>query len=235
MLDMVGWMFVTMYLGSILALALRRARQAGALKGAVGVLLLWTAVEIGIGVKGSHLPVPFNLLMFAFTILLLAAIWLSAPAVRRVAAGTGFQSLIGMNAWRLGGFLFLLLYAADRLPFPFAPVAAVGDMITAVLAIGLLAKFRSGSAPNANLITAWNAFGILDLVVAVSLALLAVPGTPFQLFTQVPARSAFTELPWILVPAAIVPFLFFNHLAIFLRLRSEREQLPIWRADEART
>jgi hypothetical protein len=233
MLDMAGWMFVTMYLGSILMLVLRRARQTGALRNAVAVLLLWVLVEAGIGIEGSHLLAQSNLLMFAFTIVLLAAIWMSAPRLRHVAAGTGFQSLIGLNVWRLGGFLFLLLFAANRLPFPFAPVAAAGDMVAAVLAIGLLVNFRGGHSPTTRLIAAWNAFGMLDLVVSVGLALLAVPGTLFQLFSEVPSRSAFTELPWILVPAAIVPFLVFNHLAIFLKLRNEREGSPGWREGQA--
>jgi hypothetical protein len=115
-----------------------------------------------------------------------------------------------------------------------APVAAAGDMITAVVAIGVVALFRGGRAPTQGLITAWNGFGMLDLIVAVCLALLAVPGMPFQVFTDIPARSAFTELPWIAVPGAIVPFLFFNHLAIFLKLRAGRDRSPRWSGQEAR-
>jgi hypothetical protein len=227
-------MFVTSYTGSILMLVLRRAHETGMLRKVVLILLLWVAAELAIGVEGAGMVVPPNLLMFALTVVLLTGAWIFAPALRRAAAGTRLTSLISIHVWRLGGFLFLLLYLANRLPFPFAPVAAIGDMLAAAFAIGLLAALRRSRAPGRNLIAAWNGFGMLDLIVAVGLALLAVPGTPFQLFTQVPARSAFTELPWILVPAAIVPLLFFDHLAIFLNLRGEREGAPGWSGKEAR-
>jgi hypothetical protein len=71
----------------------------------------------------------------------------------------------------------------------------------------------------------WNIFGLLDLVAAVSLALLATPGTAFQLFTDVPRHSAFTQFPWIAVPVAIVPSIFFIHLAIHLKLRGSRHDI----------
>lgn len=234
MLDAIGWMFVASYTGSILMLVLRRAHETGTLRKVFLVLLLWLAAELAIGIEGAGMAVPSNLLMFALTVVLLTGAWIFSPALRRAAAGTPLNSLIGLHVWRLGGFLFLLLYLANRLPFPFAPVAAAGDMLAAVFAIGLLAALRRGRAPGRNLVAAWNSFGMLDLIVAVGLALLAVPGTPFQLFTQVPAHSAFTELPWILVPAAIVPLLFFDHLAIFLNLRGERKGTPGWSGREVR-
>lgn len=234
MFDAIGWIFVISYVGSIVMLVLRRAYELGTLRQMLLALLLWFAAELAIGLEGAGIAVPPNLLMFAFTVVLLTAAWVFSPALRRAAAGTRLSSLIGIHVWRLGGFLFLLLYAAKRLPFPFAPVAAVGDMLAAVIAIGLLIALRRGRAPSRYLIAAWNSFGTLDLIVAVGLALLAVPGTPFQLFMQVPARSAFTELPWILVPAAIVPLLFFDHLAIFLNLGGERKGAPGWSGKEAR-
>jgi hypothetical protein len=99
----------------------------------------------------------------------------------------------------------------------------------ALIAIWLLRGGNVGEAA----IRLWNAFGLLDLVVAVGLAVLSTPGAPFQLFTDVPARPALMSLPWILVPAAIVPALFIVHLAIWTKLAGTREPTaanPIQRA-----
>jgi hypothetical protein len=52
--------------------------------------------------------------------------------------------LVGVNAARLGGVFFLLLYADGRLSAPFAPSAAFGDMITGALAIPLAAVLAAG-------------------------------------------------------------------------------------------
>jgi hypothetical protein len=120
MLDVIGWMFVLSYLGSVLVLVLRRSRQVGAFGTTTVALLLWFAAELVIGIAGSRLAVRPNLLMFAVTVIALTTAWVFVPALRRAAAETRIQSLIGLNAWRLGGILFLLLYAADRLPFPFS-------------------------------------------------------------------------------------------------------------------
>lgn len=66
----------------------------------------------------------------------------------------------------------------------------------------------------------WNALGALDLVVAVSLGLLSAPGTPFRVFTEGPGTLAMTALPWIMVPAMLVPLYLLIHLTIAAKLRA---------------
>lgn len=227
MLDIFGSIFVTVYLGSILALALRRADDSRAFGAIVGFLLFWLTAEVAVAAAVERLSLPLqpNIAMFAVTMASLTAAWVFMPAFRRAASGTRLEPLLALNAWRLGGFFFLLLYAAGRLPSPFAQVAAIGDIITGAGAAVLTVAILRGSQPSPRTIGAWNMFGLLDLVAAVSLALLATPGALFQVFTDVPVQSAFTQLPWILVPAAIVPALFFVHLAIFRKLKTDRREL----------
>jgi hypothetical protein len=131
---------------------------------------------------------------------------------------------VALHAWRLGGFFFLLLQAAGRAAWPFAPVAAIGDMITGLLASCLAMGLARGRSWTSGVIAAWNAFGLLDLIVAITLALLSTPGAPFQVFTRVPARTAFASMPWMIVPVAIVPALIFLHLAIARKLHGDRSQ-----------
>jgi hypothetical protein len=224
MLDIAGQIFVAGYLGSILLVILRHAEQTRMTATVTILLLLWVAAEISVALSAPRIgiPLPVNILMFALTLMLFSAAWVHFPALRRAAATTQLGALIALHAWRLGGFFFLLLYAADRLPWPFAQVAAIGDIITGAVAAFLALALVGRRAVSAQAIGLWNAFGLLDLLLAVALAMLSTPGAPFQLFTDLPPQSAFASLPWMLVPAAIVPVLMFVHFAIALRLRGER-------------
>jgi hypothetical protein len=224
MLDLAGGFFLAVYLGSIIFVMLHRAAQTRSTGTIFALLVLWVAAEISVAlaVPIIGIPLPTNILLFALTLMLLSAAWVHSPSLRQAAAATELDGLLALHAWRLGGFVFLLLYAANRLPWPFAPVAAVGDMITGAGAAFLAIALARGRAVSTRAIGLWNAFGLVDLLAAVALAMLSTPGAPFQLFTDVPPQSAFASLPWVLVPAAIVPALMFVHLAIALRLRRER-------------
>jgi hypothetical protein len=71
---------------------------------------------------------------------------------------------------------------------------------------------------------AWNAGGSLDLVVAVTLAFLSAPGTPYRLFTDRPGTTVMTTMPWILAATFLVPLYLLTHLTIAARLRQGPRQ-----------
>jgi uncharacterized membrane protein len=81
---------------------------------------------------------------------------------------------------------------------------------------------RRDSARIATPLALWNAFGALDLVVAVSLGVLSAPGTPFRVFTDEPGTTAMARLPWVMIPALLVPIFLLVHLTIATKLRSVR-------------
>jgi hypothetical protein len=113
----------------------------------------------------------------------------------------------------------VLLYAAKRLPAPFAPVAGWGDIAVGLLAIPLaLMLARGGDTVPRGLVALWNALGLLDLVAAVTLGATSSPG-PIQLFHVQPSSGIMSTLPWILIPCFLVPSLAFIHLCTFYRLR----------------
>jgi hypothetical protein len=229
MLDIAGLIFFSLYTGSIIAVALRQAQRIGGFKAALGYLLMWSAMEIltAIGAEGVKMPVRPNVIMFATSIALFGISWLVSSPLRRAASQVPLKSLVGLNVWRLGGFFFLLLYAAGRAGWPFASVAALGDIITGAVAAHLLLGMVRGRNVSTPAVAAWNIFGLLDLLVAITLALLSTPGAPFQVFTQVPSHPAFARFPWIIVPVAIVPALIFVHLAIALQLRERRHMVVV--------
>jgi hypothetical protein len=125
-------------------------------------------------------------------------------------------ALIALHGIRLLGILFVLLYAAKRLPAPFAPVAGWGDIAVGVTAlpIALWAAREPDTARGAVLV--WNGLGLADLVIAVTLGALSAPG-PIRLLFDDPSSALIGSLPWILIPCFLVPSLSFVHLIVFYR------------------
>jgi hypothetical protein len=197
--------------------------------------LLWVAVLVAIGAMGGFAlrslgPVPALPLAFALAVATALVAWNAAPAFRRALLSVPLENLIAANGLRVFGVFFLLLYAQQRLPAPFAQAAGIGDIITGLDALYIAARLTSGRPFSPRWIAAWNAFGALDLVVAVSLGVVSTPGLPIQLFgTSTP--NALTSLPWLLGPAMLVPFYLLTHLAIATRLSSVRttEHLAVGR------
>jgi hypothetical protein len=50
--------------------------------------------------------------------------------------------------------------------------------------------------------------------------MLSAPGTPFQVFTAAPGTVAMSGVPWIIIPAILVPIFFLLHFTIAAKLRS---------------
>ena len=129
--------------------------------------------------------------------------------------------LIGVHVVRILGITFIVLYAAHRLPAPFAPVAGWGDIfvgVTAVLVAWLAYGQRASARP---IIWIWNLVGTLDLSAAIGLGVTSSPG-PARLIFSEPSSAIMTTLPWLLIPGFLVPLLFAVHIGIFVRLRHSR-------------
>jgi hypothetical protein len=115
--------------------------------------------------------------------------------------------LVGVNVIRFVGIAFLVLAAQGQLSPVFAGRAGWGD--TAV-AIGAILLVLAGTPRGITHV--WNAFGVLDLVVAVGTA------TAVTLNGTIPGVASVLTLPLSLVPTFFVPLLLANHVFIFRRL-----------------
>ncbi|MGH7322585.1 MAG: hypothetical protein ACRELA_23600 [Candidatus Rokuibacteriota bacterium] len=185
----------------------------------------WGGIIVAVAALGGFAPGatgPFPAPVFAFVgfLTLLFGGWFLLPRFRSALLSVPLPALVGLNAARLGGVFFLILAADGRLSAPFAPVAGAGDMVVAVLAIPLAAMAARGAQERPAWLGAWNALGALDLIIAVSLGLLSAPNTPFRVFTEGPGTLAMTALPWIMVPAILVPLYLLVHFTIAVKLRS---------------
>jgi hypothetical protein len=187
------------------------------------ILLGWLAAAITLSVMGIYHVTSGDRPTIQYGILLpiligALMIWRS-EAARRVIAVVPQQWLVGVQFFRSLGAIFLILYAAGKLPGLFAWPSAVGD-----IAIGLSAPvvgLAYARAPHkaAGLVAAWNVLGLLDLTDALGLGFLTAPSR-YALEIQ-PTSDLMTVLPLVLVPVYLVPLFFVLHLASLAKLRRE--------------
>jgi hypothetical protein len=228
MLDLIGLVFGTAVYATMLVVlvglssASELQKWITALAAAVwGGLIVSIAARGGFG-PGATGPVPAPGIAFVALIAVLFGGWFLLPKFRSALLSVPLPALIALNVARVGGVMFLILAAEGRLSAPFAPSAGWGDIVTGLFAIPLAAMARRDSARIATPLALWNAFGVLDLVAAVSLGMLSAPGTPFRVFTDEPGTTAMARLPWVMIPALLVPIFLLVHLTIATKLRSVR-------------
>jgi hypothetical protein len=144
-------------------------------------------------------------------------IWRS-PRLARIIDAVPQHWLIGVQLYRALGVIFLILYAMGKMPGLFAWPAGLGDVLTGALAPVVAIAYRRGPRENADLVIAWNLFGIADFVVAVTAGMLSSP-SPFQLFAFDLPNELVSVFPLVLVPVFLVPVSVLLHLASLTKLR----------------
>ncbi len=177
----------------------------------VGVFLLGGA---GNDVLPPRIPVALGATLLGGYLLLLS------PTFRRIIAAVPQHWLIGLQAFRILGAVWLVRYFAGALPGLFALPAGIGDVATGVLAPVVAYAWYSGK-PYARLAAIiWNLFGMADLVNAVVLGTLTNGGAGGILF------------PLVLIPAYGVPRALLIHSYSLVGLLRNTSQPP--RREEAR-
>ena len=237
MLDLVGAIVGMMAIGinlvaltSVLPGPLAHRLSLAAIAGA------WVGLATGLGAAGRLVfspdhPVPLVGVLFAVPLLTVGALALKYPRMRSTLMAIPMPLLIGINALRVLGVLFLLLAATGRLSGPFPFSAGLGDIITGAFAIPLaLSVARSQKAP-VGAIMLWNIFGTLDLFAAVGLGITSAAGSPLQLIHAGVGSEAMQYLPFCLVPTVLVPFYLITHAIIAAQLSALRAE-PSARAPE---
>ena len=150
-------------------------------------------------------------------IALMSVIGFASPSARARLEIAPLPALIAPHAVRILGVLFVLLYAAKRLPAPFAPLAGWGDIFVGVTALPIAFLAARGRDRGRAAILVWNTLGFADLVLAVGLGASSAPG-PIRLFFDGPSSAIMGSWPWILIPCFLVPALSFVHLIVFYQV-----------------
>jgi hypothetical protein len=192
---------------------------------AAGVAGAWIGLATALGAAGAlafspEQPVPLVGVLFATPLLAAAALWLGSESFRAALMAIPTELLIGLNALRVVGLLFLALAAVGQLSGPFPYSAGFGDVITGLIAIPLALRVARGEPAS---IAAWNAFGALDLFAAAGLGLTAAQGSPLQILHVGVGSEAMQSLPFSLVPTVLAPFYLIVHAVVAAQLATRRK------------
>jgi hypothetical protein len=192
------------------------AKLAGAMLAAWFVLAI-AAGALGVLHAGSPLAFhpPLGLGLFvALPLLLFAVGYTLSPGFRQFVLALDARTLTILHSWRLGGFVFLILYAHGILPGRFALPAGWGDISIGATA-WLAATYLTGR--RAAYIT-WQLLGVADLVIAVTMGVLSSPG-PVGVLAGGVTTDAMSTLPLSLVPTFAVPLLLTFHFVAVAQAR----------------
>ena len=120
------------------------------------------------------------------------------------------RALVQIHLTRFVGVYLLFLFNRGELPYAFAVPAGIGDIIVAILSLGLIAV-PLDDARLRRFLTIWNVVGFFDII------LLVVSVTRISLADPDQLR-ALTRLPLSLLPLFLVPLMLSTHIMIFARL-----------------
>jgi hypothetical protein len=167
--------------------------------------------------QASGQAAPWFGVAFAGTLLALLAAT-RIPPMPRVLAAPGTAARLALpHTLRVVGVTFLLVMAQGRLPAVFALPAGLGDIAAGLAAPFVARRLTHGGGRSR---AVWfNLFGILDLVVALSIGFLAGLG-PWQPLAVTPSTEQLSLLPLALVPTVAVPLSIALHLVSLGRLRA---------------
>jgi hypothetical protein len=146
------------------------------------------------------------------------AIWsATSPPFRQFLMSLNPATLTFVQAWRIAGFVFLVLYTYNILPGQLALPAGWGD-----IAIGATAPLVAMKLVNSRYkksFILWQLLGITDLVNAVGMGVAARFINPHGI-----ATSAMTVLPMSLIPTFAVPLFMILHFISIAQARQWQEQ-----------
>jgi hypothetical protein len=189
--------------------------------GSAAVLAIWfigITLLAATGIfRAAGLGIPIALL----TTLAAGYLLLLSPTFRTIISAIPQHWLIGIQAFRVLGDVFLVRYFQGGLSGVFAIPAGVGDLLTGLFAPLVAYWWMAGKPYARTAAIAWNLFGMADLVNAVVLGALTGGGGGGVVF------------PFVLIPIYGVPRAFLLHsysLMGLLRKTSRRsataESLP---------
>lgn len=145
------------------------------------------------------------------------ALWQSENVAKLVSA-IPLHWLVAAQVYRVAGGIFLVLWAAGRMPWQFALPAGIGDVATGIVSVVVAAQLARDAVGAHRATYAWCLFGIADLVVAIAMGAMTSPGWPHLLALDAP-NLLISSYPLVMVPTFAVPLALMLHGLVLLRLR----------------
>jgi len=186
----------------------------------VSILVVWFLLALGgslLGVFDSEPRPPILLGLGAVVPVAGFVTWyLTSAQFRQLVSTLDLRILTVAQTWRVGGIVFVILYLQGALPGVFALPAGWGDFAIGITA-PLVAWYWKPPFPS-RLFVVWNVLGTLDLVMAVTLGVLA-SATPVGVLSGDVSTRLMGQFPLSLIPTFAVPLLLIFHLISLLRVR----------------
>jgi hypothetical protein len=191
------------------------------------VFIGWEVVAQYLGAANTYLatienPPAVPTILFGLLIPLAVAaiaLWRSESTAKLVFA-IPLHWLVAAQVYRVGGGIFLVLWADGRLPWQFALPAGIGDVTTGIVAVVVAARLAQKAIGAQRAAYAWCLFGVADLVVAIVMGAMTSPGQAHLLALEAP-NLLVTAYPLVMVPTFAVPLALMLHGLVLLRLRRE--------------
>lgn len=231
-MDIPVWLWIAVLGGAAVVVAAVVAGPWGWARRRVALVVgAWAAVDLvlgaaGVFAAGRHRAVP--ILAFGLVVPLAIGLWfLLRPGTARELVDTlPVRWLVGVQAYRAIGAVFVAAWAIGRMPWQFALPAGIGDVAVGLGAPLVAAATQEGRRGARRAAIVWNVAGLVDLVVAVTLGFLTSPSPLQQLATAHP-NGPISRLPFVLVPTFAVPLSVLLHVAALRRLRAEQSALVL--------
>jgi hypothetical protein len=189
---------------------------------AIGLIVVWflfslTASARHLFITGAgQPPLAFGLAVL-FPLVIIAAWTAFSQSFRQFLLSLDPRTLTYLQAWRIAGFVFLVLYAYNILPGHFALPAGWGDI--AIGATAPLIAMKLAKPWYRKSFIFWQLLGITDLVVAVGSGATAQLMNPHGI-----ATTPMTVLPMSLIPTFAVPLFMVLHFICIAHARQWQEQ-----------
>ena len=183
------------------------------------VLGVWFLFALGgslLGVFDSQPRPPLLLGLAAVVpVVAFAACYVTSARFREFIRSLDLRALALAQTVRVVGIVFVILYFLGALPGVFALPAGWGDFAIGVTA-PVVAWTWKRPFPYRTFIV-WNALGTLDLVIAVTLGVLA-SATPVGVLAGDVTTRLMGQFPLSLIPTFCVPLLLILHMICFARV-----------------
>jgi hypothetical protein len=204
-----------------------------------GLVIVWflavlAAGSIGVFDVGTRysMRVPVPLGLAATMPVLIFGLWfLASASFREHLMSLNPVVLTAVQTWRVGGVVFLILMANGILPLFFALPAGLGDMFVGITA-PFVALAIARSRLSAGRLIFWQALGIADLVVAVTMGVLCSP-SPIGILAHGITTRAMGQLPMSLITTFAVPLLVILEIICMAQVRESRRTSTVLHAASA--
>lgn len=153
--------------------------------------------------------------LLAFLLLIISP----SRSFRSILKNSATEDIIRLHIFRFIGGFFLILLFLDHLPKAFALIAGIGDILTAASSYWVASRLEKSPKSGKSIALIWNSFGMLDILITSSLAILF---TKWSIESGQLGVEALAYFPFCLIPAFAPATIIFLHISIFRKLLSKK-------------